>query len=87
MFEKHLLDICNQREEKSIHLLKLDACFLYQTDLSLNLGSLKTGKSLSWIAKFLYIYAFNLAMAIHSSTLAWEIPWTAEPGRLQSMGS
>ena len=26
-------------------------------------------------------------MAPHSSTLAWEIPWTEEPGRLQSMGS
>ena len=25
-------------------------------------------------------------MAIHSSTLAWKIPWTEEPGRLQSMG-
>ena len=27
------------------------------------------------------------AMATHSSTLAWEIPWTEEHGRLQSMGS
>ena len=27
------------------------------------------------------------AMATHSSTLAWKIPWTEEPGRLQSMGS
>ena len=27
------------------------------------------------------------AMALHSSTLAWEIPWMQEPGRLQSMGS
>ena len=27
------------------------------------------------------------AMAAHSSTLAWKIPWTKEPGRLQSMGS
>ena len=27
------------------------------------------------------------AMAPHSSTLAWRIPWTGEPGRLQSMGS
>ena len=27
------------------------------------------------------------AMAPHSSTLAWEIPWTEEPRRLQSMGS
>ena len=26
-------------------------------------------------------------MAIHSSTLAWKIPWMEEPGRLQSMGS
>ena len=26
-------------------------------------------------------------MAIHSSTLAWKIPWIEEPGRLQSMGS
>ena len=26
-------------------------------------------------------------MAIHSSTIAWKIPWTEEPGRLQSTGS
>ena len=26
-------------------------------------------------------------IAIHSSTLAWKIPWTEEPDRLQSMGS
>ena len=26
-------------------------------------------------------------MATHSSTLAWKLPWTEEPGRLQSMGS
>ena len=27
------------------------------------------------------------AMAPHSSTLAWRIPWAEEPGRLQSVGS
>ena len=27
------------------------------------------------------------AMAPHSSTLAWKLPWTEEPGRLQAMGS
>ena len=27
------------------------------------------------------------AMAPHSSTLAWKMPWTEEPGRLPSMGS
>ena len=26
-------------------------------------------------------------MATHSSILAWKIPWTEEPGRLQTMGS
>ena len=29
----------------------------------------------------------SLAMAAFSSTLAWRIPWTEEPGGLQSMGS
>ena len=27
------------------------------------------------------------AMAPHSNTLAWKIPWVEKPGRLQSMGS
>ena len=31
--------------------------------------------------------AMEKAMATHSSTLAWKLPWTEEPGRLQSMGS
>ena len=35
-----------------------------------------------------YIIAYaEKAMAPHSSTLAWKIPWMEEPGRLQSMGS
>ena len=42
-----------------------------------------------------YLYEFDhskyliteKALAPHSSTLAWKIPWTEEPGRLQSMGS
>ena len=32
-------------------------------------------------------HSMEKAMAPHSSTLAWKIPWTEEPGRLQSMGS
>ena len=31
--------------------------------------------------------ALEKEMAIHSKTIAWKIPWTEEPGRLQSMGS
>ena len=33
------------------------------------------------------MYGSEKAMAPHSSTLAWKIPWMEEPGRLQSMGS
>ena len=33
------------------------------------------------------LHILEKAMAPHSSTLAWKIPWTEEPGRLQSMGS
>ena len=32
-------------------------------------------------------YFSEKAMAPHSSSLAWKIPWAEEPGRLQSMGS
>ena len=32
-------------------------------------------------------HGMEKAMAPHSSTLAWKIPWMEEPGRLQSMGS
>ena len=33
------------------------------------------------------VMAREKAVAAHSSTLAWQIPWTEEPGGLQSMGS
>ena len=33
------------------------------------------------------LFASEKAMAPHSSTLAWKIPWMEELGRLQSMGS
>ena len=41
----------------------------------------------SWLLPRLYTLNLEKAMAPHSSTLAWKIPWTEEPGRLQSMGS
>ena len=36
---------------------------------------------------FTFVYGIRMekAMAPHSSTLAWKIPWMEEPGRLQSM--
>ena len=35
----------------------------------------------------IYTYILEKAMAPHSSTLAWKVPWMEEPGGLQSMGS
>ena len=45
------------------------------------------GKVISLLFNMLSRLIMEKAMAPHSSTLAWKIPWTEEPGRLQSMGS
>ena len=50
------------------------------------------GKNLSameetWIWSLCQEDPLEKEMATHSSILAWEIPWTEEPGGLQSMGS
>ena len=44
-------------------------------------------KVMSLLFNMLSRLVMEKAMAPHSSTLAWKIPWTEEPGRLQSMGS
>ena len=61
--------------------------------LDSSLSLLNSGRQLtwgqtqiSWIWRLL-IKLLEKAMAPDSSTLAWKIPWTEEPGRLQSMGS
>ena len=41
----------------------------------------------TWVRSLGWEDSLEKAMAIHSSTIAWKIPWTEEPGRLQSMGS
>ena len=40
-----------------------------------------------WVWSLVQEDPLEKKMAILSSTLAWEIPWTEEPGGLQSMGS
>ena len=47
----------------------------------------KQNLNLLHASNYQYLYSMEKAMATHSSTLAWKIPWTEEPGRLQSMGS
>ena len=57
----------------------LTLCFSFNLlPLLVILHRLIKGICFSWAEK---------AMAPHSSTLAWKIPWTEAPGRLQSMGS
>ena len=41
----------------------------------------------TWVLSLGWEGALEEGMATHSSILAWKIPWTEEPGRLQSMGS
>ena len=40
----------------------------------------------TWVRSLCLKDPLEKGMATHSSILAWEIPWTKEPGRLQSMG-
>ena len=41
----------------------------------------------AWIQSLSQEDPLEEGMATHSSVLAWRIPWTEEPGRLQSIGS
>ena len=41
----------------------------------------------TWVQSLGWEDPLEKEMAIHSSTIAWKILWTEEPGRLQSMGS
>ena len=41
----------------------------------------------TWVLSLSWEDSLEEDMATHSSILAWRIPWTEEPGRLQSMGS
>ena len=50
-------------------------------------GVAKSRAQLSDFTFTFHVHALEKEMATHSSTLAWKIPWTEEPGRLQSMGS
>ena len=48
--------------------------------------SLSNNSNICVIAKSTFGDCLEKEMAIHSSTIAWKIPWTEKPGRLQSVG-
>ena len=56
------------------------------------IGKNKSDSILYLFLFLFFFFYFNLCILFgegngNSSTLAWKIPWTEEPGRLQSMGS
>ena len=65
---------CNSEKRTSMIYLRWLFFFLIEETLDKRLGFNP------WVGK-------RKEMAIHSRTIAWKIPWTEEPGRLQSMGS
>ena len=50
-------------------------------------GVVRSRTRLSDFTLTFHFHALEEEMATHSSVLAWKIPWTKEPGGLQSMGS
>ena len=83
-------DICSQQGTKP-PLLYLRFTSMDSTNCRWKLegGDIKSSKKYnlgSWICHILPTTS-EKAMATHSSTLAWKIPWAEEPGGLQSMGS
>ena len=62
------------------------SCLENPMDFPMEEGGTNVGKKIEMFFKLLGMYS-EKAMAAHSSTLAWKIPWTEELGRLQSMRS
>ena len=60
---------------------------MYRTSLVAQMVKRPPAMRETWVQSLGQEDPLEKAMAPHSSTLAWKIPWTEEPGRLQSMGS
>ena len=66
---------------------EIKRCLLLRRKVMTNLDSILKSRDITLPTKVHLVKATEKAMAPHSSTLAWKIPWTEEPGRLQSIGS
>ena len=75
-------EACTPQLESIPHLLQLEKALIQQQR-----PRTTKNKSMNKNNFFIKELAKEKAMAPHSSTLAWRIPWTEEPGGLQSMGS
>ena len=71
-------------------IIKLEKLYYPEPDLTCHLFlQIKVYRNTATPIHLSIVYGCSpeKAMASHSSTLAWKIPWTEEPGRLQFMGS
>ena len=62
-------------------------CVLIESSLVAQTVKRLPARQKTWVQSLGQEDPLEKEMAPHSSTLAWKIPWTEEPGRLQSMGS
>ena len=72
---------CNMKKRLEEVNVKTGASLVAQ--MAKNLTAIRRPGFDLWVWKI----PLQKGMANHSSILAWRIPWTEEPGRLQSMGS
>ena len=75
----------------AVHLKPSQHCYWIYSNIKLKVQKNKRQRDISISSKG-SLHGDNgegpeKAIAPHSSTLAWKIPWMEEPGRLQSMGS
>ena len=83
---------CQNKWKKSIYVVLhlifyyVYICLLTSLQNPVNHSSCHFSELICSISTWLF-WKMEKAMATHSSTLAWKIPWTEEPGRLQTMGS
>ena len=71
----------SQPEGQTLHATKIKTSLVAQT-----VKRLSTMRE-TWVRSLGREDPLEKEMAIHSSAIAWKIPWTEEPDRLQSMGS
>ena len=75
----HILNICKIEDNTNIGIK------IVKSSLQIHIID-SPAMQKTWVQSLGWEDPLEKEMAAHSSILAWRIPWTEEPGRLQSMG-